>query len=204
MAGNYRDPMVGRDLLIGGLFGLIHGSCIPLGLLVTRGFGFDAPPIITVNVLALGSLRKLLAVFLSSHVVSSVFAGFAFLFFLLLLYIVLRKEWRAALALFLITLAIEVSAFAFGGPRLFWVGSILIAATLTILIARFGLLATMVAQLTFFLSLQYPMTTDFSAWYAPSTIFALLVALGLAIYGFYISLGGRTGLTRIYEINQLT
>ena len=204
MAGNYRDPMVGRDLLIGGLLGLIHGACIPLGLLVTRWFGFDAPPIITVNVLALGSLRRLLAVFLSSHVVSSVFAGFAFLFFLLLLYIILRKEWRAALALFLIALAIEVSAFAFGGPRFFWVGSILIAATLTILIARFGLLATMVAQLTFFLSVQYPMTTDFSVWYAPSTIFALLVALGLAIYGFYISLGGRTGWTRLYEINQLT
>ena len=200
MAGNYRDPMVGRDLLIGGLLGLIHGACIPLGLLITRWFGFEAPPIITVNVLTLGSLRRVLAVFLSSQVVPSVFAGFAFLFFLLLLYIVLRKEWRAALALFLITLAIEVSAFAFGGPRLFWVASILVAATITILVARFGLLATMVAQLFFFLSLNYPLTTDFSDWYASSTIFALLVALGLAIYGFYISIGGRTGWTRFTEV----
>ena len=201
MAGNYRDPMVGRDLLIGGLFGLIHGSCIPLGLLVTRWFGFEAPPIITINVLTLASPRRLLAVFLSSHVVSSVFVGFAFLFFLLLLYIILRKEWLAALALFLIALGIEVSAFAFGGPRLFWVGSILIAATLTILISRFGLLATMVAQLFFFLSIAYPLTTDFSAWYATSTIFALVIALGVAIYGFYISLGGRIGWTRFTEVS---
>jgi len=201
MAGNYRDPMVGRDLLIGGLFGLIHGSCIPLGLLVTRWFGFEAPPIITINVLTLASPRRLLAVFLSSHVVSSVFVGFAFLFFLLLLYIILRKEWLAALALFLIALGIEVSAFAFGGPRLFWVGSILIAATLTILISRFGLLATIVAQLFFFLSIAYPLTTDFSAWYAPSTIFALVIALGVAIYGFYISLGGRIGWTRFTEVS---
>ena len=118
-----------------------------------------------------------------------------FLFFLLLLYIILRREWLAALALFLIALAIEVSAFAFGGPRLFWVASILVAATLTILIARFGVLATMVAQLFFFLSVAYPLTTDFSAWYASSTIFALVIALGLAIYGFYISLGGKTGWT---------
>ncbi|HZM99596.1 MAG TPA: serine/threonine-protein kinase, partial [Pyrinomonadaceae bacterium] len=201
MAGNYRDPMVGRDLLIGGLFGLIHGSCIPLGLLVTRWFGFEAPPIITINVLTLASPRRLLAVFLSSHVVSSVFVGFAFLFFLLLLYIILRKEWLAALALFLIALGIEVSAFAFGGPRLFWVGSILIAATLTILISRFGLLATIVAQLFFFLSIAYPLTTDFSAWYAPSTIFALVIALGVAIYGFYISLGGRIGWMRFTEVS---
>ena len=204
MAGNYRDPMVGRDLLIGGLLGLVHGACIPLGLLVTRWFGFEAPPIITINVLTLGSLRRLLAVFLNSQVVASVFVGFAFLFFLLLLYIALRKEWLAALALFLIAVAIEVSAFAFGGPRLFWVASILVAATLTILIARFGVLATMVAQLFFFLSVAYPMTTDFSAWYASSTIFALVIALGLAIYGFYISLGGRTGWKRFYEMSQLT
>ena len=201
MAGNYRDPMVGRDLLMGGLFGLIHGACIPLGLLITRWGGFEAPPIITLNVLTLGSPRRLLAVFLNSHVVSSVFVGFAFLFFLLLLYIILRKEWLAALALFLIAVAIEVSAFAFGGPRLFWVASILVAATLTILIARFGLLATMVAQLFFFLSIAYPLTTDFSAWYAPSTIFALVIALGLSIYGFYLSIGGRTGWTRFTEVS---
>ena len=53
------------------------------------------------------------------------------------------------------------------------------------------LLATMVAQLFFFLTRPYPLTTDFSVWYATSTIFALVIALGLAIYGFYISLGGQ-------------
>jgi len=142
----------------------------------------------------------LLAAFLSSQVVASVFIGFAFLFFLLLLYIVLRKEWLATLALFVIALSIEVSAFAFGGPRFFWVASILIAAAITIVVARFGLLATMVAQLFFFLSVVYPMTTDFSAWYASSTIFALAIALGLTIYGFYISLGGRTGWTRFTDV----
>ena len=136
--------------------------------------------------------------------VPSVLLSFAFLFFLLLLYIILRKESRAALALFLIALAIEVSAFAFGGPRLFWVASILVAATLTILIARFGLLATMVAQLFFFLSLMYPLTTNFSVWYATSTIFALVIALGLAIYGFYISIGGKAGWRRFHEMSQFT
>jgi serine/threonine-protein kinase len=204
MAGNYRDPMVGRDLLLGGLLGLIHGACIPLGLLVTRWFGFDAPPIITINVFTLSSPRRILAMFLNSHVVSSVFVGFAFLFFLLLLYILLRRGWLAALALFLIALAIEISAFAFGGPRLFWVASFLVAAVITIVVARFGLLATMAAQLFFFLSIAYPLTTDFTIWYAPSTIFALAIALGLTIYGFYTSLGGRTGWTRFTDANNRT
>ena len=191
MAGGFRDPMVGRDLLMGGLLGLIHGACIPLGLLIPRWFGYDAPPIITMNLLTLGSMRTLLAVFLSSQLVASVFVGFAFLFLLLLLYIVLRKEWLATLALFVIALAVEILAFALIGPKLFWIASTLVALSITIVVARFGLLATMTAQLFFFLSVTYPLTTDFSVWYASSTVFALVVALGISAYGFYTSLGGR-------------
>jgi hypothetical protein len=191
MAGNFRDPMVGRDLLIGGLLGLLHGCCIVFGVLLPRFFGFDAPASVLGNVLTLGSIRTMLAVFLNSHVVMSVFAGFGFLFFLLLLYIILRRQWLATVALFVIALAIEVSAFATAAPRLYWVASILIALTIVIVVARFGLLATMAAQLFFFISIMYPLTTDLSAWYAPQMIFALVVALGLAIYGFYTSLGGQ-------------
>ena len=62
----------------------------------------------------------------------------------------------------------------------------------------------MVAQLFFFLSVTYPLTTNFSVWYATPTIFALVIALGLAIYGFYISIGGKTGWKRFYEMSQLT
>jgi serine/threonine-protein kinase len=191
MAGGFRDPMVGRDLLMGGLLGLIHGACIPLGLLIPRWFGYNSPPIITATVLTLDSMRRMLAVFLSSQLVASVFVGFAFLFLLLLLYILLRKEWLATLALFVIALAIEILAFAFIGPYLYWIASILVALSITIVVARFGLLATMTAQLFFFLSVTYPLTTDFSAWYASSTVFALVVALGISVYGFYTSLGGR-------------
>jgi len=191
MSGGFRDPMVGRDLLMGALLGLIHGACIPFGLLIPRWFGYNAPPIITMNMLTLGSMRTMLAVFLSSQLVASVFVGFAFLFLLLLLYILLRKEWLATLALFVIALAVEILAFAFVGPQLFWIASILVALSITVVVARFGLLATMTAQLFFFLSVTYPLTTDFSAWYASSTLFALVVALGISVYGFYTSLGGR-------------
>jgi hypothetical protein len=38
----------------------------------------------------------------------------------------------------------------------------------------------------------HPLTLDFSTWYAGSTIIALLVAAGLMIYGFSLSLAGRT------------
>ena len=92
---------------------------------------------------------------------------------------------------FVIALAVEILAFASIGPYLYWISSILVALSITIVVARFGLLATMTAQLFFFLSVTYPLTTDFSAWYASSTVFALVVALGISVYGFYTSLGGR-------------
>jgi hypothetical protein len=121
------------------------------------------------------------------------------LFFLLLLYIILRKEWLATIGLFVTALVIEISAFASSGPRFAWISSIMISLVIVILVARLGLLATMVAQLFFFLTVLYPMTTDFSIWYAPATFFALLIVLGLSIYGFYTSLGGRLGWARLTE-----
>ena len=192
MAGNFRDPMVGRDLLIGGMLGLLHGSCIALGALLPRLFGVDSPPTVPGNVFMLGSVRTMLAVFLSSHMVMSVFTGFGFLFFLLLLYIILRRKSLAIAAMFLIALLIELSAFAAAGPRLYWIVSTLIALTIVTVVARFGLLATMTHQLFFFFVLMYPLTGEVSAWYAPSMLFALALAVGIAIYGFYISLGGQS------------
>ena len=191
MAGGFRDPMVGRDLLIGGLLGLVHSSLIQFGSQVPGWFGSPAPPAVFANVLTLGGIRTLLSLFLNSHVVASVFVGFAFLFVLLLFYILLRRQWLAAGALFITALIIEVAAFASSGPRFYWLASILISLTITVVVVRFGLLATMAAQLFFFLTMVYPMTTSLSVWYAPATIFSLTMILGLAVYGFYTSLGGQ-------------
>jgi serine/threonine-protein kinase len=192
MAGNFRDPMVGRDLLIGGLLGLLHGACISIGALLPRLFGVDSPPVVIGNLLTLGNVRTMLGVFFTSHVVMSIFSGFGLLFFLLLLYIVLRRRWLAVLAMFLIVLVIEISAFAAAGPRYYWLASMAIALTVVTVVARFGLLATMAHQLFFFMAIMYPLTTDFSAWFAPSMVFALAIAVGLAVYGFYTSLGGQS------------
>ena len=191
MVGNFRDPMVGRDLLIGGMLGLVHGACISLGAITPRIFGIDTVPTVVGNIRSLGSVRGVIGIF-CEHVVTSVFLGFGLLFFLLLLYTLLRRRWLAIAAMFLIILVIEWSAFASTGPRYYWFASTLIALTVIIVVVRFGLLATMAHQLFFFFAIMYPMTTDFSAWYAPSMVFALGLTVGIALYGFYISLGGHS------------
>jgi hypothetical protein len=67
----------------------------------------------------------------------------------------------------------------------------LFSALLIGVATRFGLLALTVAL--FFITMfgNFPMTTDFSVWYASSTIFALTTTLALVAYGFYISLAGQ-------------
>jgi hypothetical protein len=94
--------------------------------------------------------------------------------------------------MFLFVLLIELSAFAAAGPRFFWIASMLIALTVVTVVARFGLLATMAHQLFFFMAIMYPLTTGFSAWFAPPIVFALAIVVGLAVYGFYTSLGGQS------------
>jgi hypothetical protein len=56
---------------------------------------------------------------------------------------------------------------------------------------RYGLLALVSAVFFLHLNIFFPITSDFSAWYAGDFLPALLVSLALAVYGFYTSLAGQ-------------
>jgi hypothetical protein len=56
---------------------------------------------------------------------------------------------------------------------------------------RYGLLALIVAIYFVHLVIFFPITSDFSAWYATDFVVALLIALALAAFGFYTSLAGE-------------
>ncbi len=67
---------------------------------------------------------------------------------------------------------------------------LVVAAAEILVFLRFGLLAWVFANY-FGHCLQFPLTTDSSAWYAGTSLFLLLVLAALAVYGFRIALGGR-------------
>jgi len=58
---------------------------------------------------------------------------------------------------------------------------------------RFGLLTAVFAYVTQLLEFM-PMTTNLSAWFASATILVVVFLLGLAFYGAFTSIGGRTAL----------
>jgi serine/threonine-protein kinase len=190
VSGGYRDPMVGRDIMIGALLGIGHTLAIYLMSLVSRWLGYPSPPNHGADYQAFG-MQNLAGKFLAETIASGILFGFGCLFLLLLFYVALRREWLAAVAFWLIFASIETLAFASSGPWVSWLGPIVIATLYTIGSARFGLLTIFSMQVFFDLTFHYPITPDLSIWYGGTTIFTLLILTALAGYGFYTSLGGQ-------------
>lgn len=189
LAGDVRDPLVGRDLLIGAVFGLgMIISHIYLARLVAQSLGYPADiPWFDFPATQLLGIRSF-AHGITQQTFAAVFQGFILLFFLLLLYIILRRERLAALALGLIiafTLSLTYEILA-GVPF-----AALSALLVIWVLYRHGLLATISALFFLHLMIFYPITSDFSAWYAGDYVLALIVSLGLVVFGFYTSLAGQ-------------
>lgn len=187
LAGNVRDPLVGRDLLVGGLFALAPSLLISLALKwpgLISGL-MTAQPLMA-QVVTLQGLRGLTGFFLLT-LPSQVFASLGNLFLLMLLSIMLRKEWLAfGVALVFITLLNSLRS-GFGG--LLAIGHV---SFLLVVLTRYGLLASASYIVCFSCLIKnYPITADFSAWYADGTFFALGVVAVICGYGFYTSLGGQ-------------
>jgi Protein kinase domain len=189
LAGDFRDPLIGRDVLVGGAFGLAILLVVRVWTLTPGWLGRPLAPSAGRPYTLLG-IREMAGEFFFSGVTLMVFLGVTCLFGLLLLHIIFRrKEWLAVGVAWLMLTATS----AIGG-RSFLINLIfgaIFAALLIGVATRFGLLA--VTTTLFFISFfgNCPMTTDFSTWYAPSTIFALVVTVALVAYAFYIALAGQ-------------
>ena len=192
LSGRLTDPLVGRVLLAGALLGVFEGVWSEVGQLTLRAFE-SAPPIppFPWNDTLLGP-RFVAGHLVEGSAVSMLLAlAFALLFFLLRA--VLRKEWLAVGA-FALIMAVPLSGVARenlgqGGPIATAFGLVL-AAALILVFLRFGLLA-LVFGLYFGHFLEFPLTTDSSAWYAGTSLFLLLVLAAIAVYGFRIATAGR-------------
>jgi hypothetical protein len=62
---------------------------------------------------------------------------------------------------------------------------------------RFGLLMLSFSAVPFFILRTVPVTLDSSAWYFGRSLFALLLLTAFALYGFFISLGGKRRLPEV-------
>ena len=189
LAGGFRDPLVGRDLLIGAVFGLgVILSNFYLAGLVPQWFGYPPPvPWFDFPATQLLGIRSA-ALAITQQVFGALFQSFILLFFLLLLYFIVRRERIAAALVWLIgsvalilthESAVAVPFSCFAVFLLVWG------------LYRYGLLTLISALFFLHLNIFYPVTSDFSAWYAADFVVALIIALAIAGFGFYTSLAGQ-------------
>jgi serine/threonine-protein kinase len=194
LAGQFRDPLVGRDVLVGALAGVGVMLIGQINVLVPTWLGWQTPlPMGAVTawgapLTTLLGARQCVAEFLSFQRLAVYDSVLYFLLFLLLLRAVLRKPWLAACAFVVVYSAIFTAAA--GAVYTTWFFMTLVVSIGLYVMLRFGLLATVSLLLVRHL-LTFPLTADLSAWYAGSGVFAVGMIVLLAGYGCYTSLAGR-------------
>jgi len=186
LAGKYADPLVGRDILLGSLFGAAATLLAACSYLAVNLLGFppDKPPSV-----GLGGLRGIGGIIgqflvMQKEVISD---PMFVLVVALLLSLALRHER--------IALGITWILFTAGGGMLLgaqlalnWAVVGLVIAVYIMVLMRLGLLAAIAFQFYNFLLLNFQLTSDISAWYASSTVMVILVAVSLAYFGFRTSI----------------
>jgi serine/threonine-protein kinase len=186
LAGQWRDPLVGRDVLFGILLGLLY-------LLLFQGF-------FLANVVHGGGPEALLdatnlkgARFWASSIIGHLdgSVGGALFFFLVLFVLraVFRKQWLAGTVFVLMFVVLR---WAGVGPWYTPLFLLAIWTTLVVVMLRFGLFATVCLVYLIDTPLQTLLTTDFTAWYGQSSWAFVALVAAAAVWGFRTSLGGRT------------
>jgi serine/threonine-protein kinase len=185
LAGRLRDPLVGRDVLVGLLAGMILVLALPfdlasllLGRAPAMADNFEAP-----------FSPRVLAYVLFLCPCMAVFWSVGFLFMLSLFQALLRRAWLGRLLLFLVFLAVGSAA---GGDALATsVKSAILGAISILVLVRFGLLASATLLFTFTLLRVAPLTFDWSEWYAGRSFAVLFSFVAVLLLAFYTSLGGK-------------
>jgi protein kinase-like protein len=188
LSGNLRDPLIGRDILIGSLAGAVLLANTYGWHVLSSHLGAAPEMPLAMPLESLLSARKV-AAFFSLHLISSLVNPAVYMLTLLLFSILLRKE-RLAIALFWLVV-VGFEGLASDNLTTGLIAAAINSAIFLFLLVRFGLLATIFAEFFLLLGVLYPLTSDFSAWYSGVTIFALAIGLTVAIYGFFTSLGGQ-------------
>jgi len=186
LSGSWRDPVVGRDILVGVALGAVwilvfQIRYIPM-MHLGAGPGFGSTSTLLGGRAALANwLRQWPQSIQTTLVFFLVFCG---------LKVILRKEWIAGIifvAIFAIPQGIGGSYVKIELPAMVLVYSIAL-----LIVIRFGLVPLAIAVFTINTMASVPFSADLSTWYMPTAILELLSILLIAGWGFYHSLGGQT------------
>jgi serine/threonine-protein kinase len=191
LSGEWSDPLVGRDVLVGCAAGLVYSCLWRLESLAPGLLGYPAGRMSTEFIDAFTRPLFFAARLVDDAVVAGIMFALGMIFILFLLRVLCRYEWVVA--------AIWIFAMS---PQIFvthwtaWPAAVAEGLVLLLVVRQFGLGAAAVAGFVIQASIDFPVTFQPSAWYAGYGYAALAVIAAIAFYGFKTSLGGQ----RLLEI----
>ncbi|HOW19173.1 MAG TPA: hypothetical protein PLC79_09065, partial [Phycisphaerae bacterium] len=184
LAGRLRDPLVGSHVLLGAVLGAFWVLLIQLDLIITNVLGlvprqtlrpddfFDA---------VLGARQA--CAFCLSGLQSAVYDSLFILLLLVVLRVVLRRTLVANIVGVLLVIPLFVPRGSHAAVSLFVVGLGGVGVAMYVL-TRFGLVPIVTALFVSIVLLRFPLTLSMRAWYADYSLFAVLLATGVAVLGF--------------------
>ena len=186
--GRLRDPLVGRDILVGG------AACVTWLLIssipVREWIGRTslAPSWARWELTALEGVRQLLGVHVQALLLVLLLPMGLF-FLVLLLRMVLRRAWLASL-LVLALVVLQRTVTSDGDPVAVLL-TVSFFATMLFVLVRFGLLAAVFLQVFLVVPSRLVPLADLSSWYAVQSLIPLFALAALAVWGFHLSRAGR-------------
>jgi hypothetical protein len=187
LAGRFRDPLVGRDVLAGILIGalllLVLEAASAMPNWVDLAGMTPIPPSTATMWSVAGAASRLF--YASSY---TPLDALGFLTFLVLCQVLLRRRWLAVGLTWLLVVVVSLSGenYAVEIPMAaVWSALFLFAAV------RFGVLAFTVSFFVYRLLAPAPLTLDLARWYAARGLFSVGLILALAIWAFRVSLGRK-------------
>lgn len=190
LIGRWRDDLVGRDILIGAVFGLVVVLLQQLNALLPIWTGNPSPLIfLPGNEYDLGRLTGLgYAMETCIQVLLvAIGRGMLLLMLMLILRMVLRASWPAGLGFTLIATtmyALNTDADSLAA----WAMCAIVCGSAAVVLLRAGLLALVVSLFVTRLLVTTPITTDPYSWCAGMSGFSLLLTAALLLLGLYASL----------------
>jgi Protein kinase domain len=190
LAGNVRDPLVGRDLLIGAVYGvallIFEGSdnyLFPLmGNLPPMPGGVSTDALLGVRH-ALGQVLL--------YVTGQTIDSLGIFFMLFVLQRILKRTWLA-----MIVVAAAGTLLSLGNNsdeyQLFSaVALVVLYVSFLLVLKRFGLLPLVVGLVVQQVLQSFPATIHLARWYAAPSLVGIAAIAALTVYGFRTALAGQ-------------
>ncbi len=191
LGGSVRDPLVGRDLVIGSAAGLLL-TVITLAYQyapVMMGHPEFAPPVPELD--AMMSLPRLVG-HLFSRVSNALQNGAMGVLGLVLLRMLLRRTWAAFVAgCLLFGFMAAQGQFESSMPLLDYAFGVLLCVVLLQVVLRYGLFATVVAFFAHFSTTGIAATMDTSRVNFEAGVIVLVLLAAIAMLGFYLARAGE-------------